>query len=157
MPFLTPPKTYDFDKKDTLIQWTSFPFVDKPVHSVFLCLIIALIAYILWQLAIVKWDQPLYYVLGVFIFMMGIMPYFIPTTYYFFESGFLVQYPIVKVEKLYSEYGCFYADKQGIMLSTFKIPRRLDTFRGQSIRFSKTASEKDEILAFLKEKIGKQY
>jgi hypothetical protein len=85
------------------------------------------------------------------------MPYFVPTTYYFFDEGFLVQYPIFKIQKKYKEYPCFYSDYNGIMLSTFTRPRRLDTFRGQSIRFSKNKAERDEIITFLKEKIGKQY
>ena len=150
-------KDLNFNKDEALYMWTSFPFVDRPIHSVALCLIIALVAYILWQLTIVQWDAPLYYFLGVFILLLGIMPYFIPTTYYFFERGLLIQYPIVKIEKLYTEFGCFYVDKMGIMLSTYKMPRRMDTFRGQSIRFSKTQSERQEIITFLKEKIGKSY
>ena len=84
-------KKLNFNKENAIHGWTSFPFMDRPVHSVSLCVIIFVIAYILWQLTIVKWDQPLYYVLGVFILMIGIAPYFIPTTYYFFENGLLIQ------------------------------------------------------------------
>jgi len=147
----------DFKIEDALYSWTSFPFVDFPIKSVILCVIVALVAYLLWELAIVKWEQPLYYVLGIFMLLIPIMPYLTPTTYYLFDMGFLVQYPLVQVRKKYSEYGCFYADKLGVMLSTYKTPRRMDTFRGQSLRFSKTASERGEVLALLKEKIGKQY
>ena len=146
-----------FDKKYAIHSWTSFPFMDRPAHSVLLCVVIAIVTYILWQMTIVMWDQPLYYFLGIFILLIGIMPYIVPTTYYFFDEGILVQYPLVKVEKSYREFGCFYVDKLGIMLSTFKMPRRLDTFRGQSIRFSKTATEREAIINLLKEKIGKQY
>ena len=140
-----------------LYAWTSFPFADRPLRSVMVCFVIALVAYILWQLAVVTWEQPLFYVLGLFILLGGLLPYFVPTSYYFYEEGFKVQYPIFKIEKPYKEYGCFYVDKMGIMLSTFKIPRRLDSFRGQSIRFSKTESERDDIIEFLKLKVGKQY
>jgi len=150
----TPAPKPDYDKETALYHWTSFPFVDTPWKSVMLCAVIGLVAYILWQLTVVKWEQPLYYVLGILMLMIGIMPYFIPTSYYFFEDGLLVQYPLIKVVKKYSDFGCFYADKLGIMLSTYKMPRRMDTFRGQSIRFSKTASERAEILEFLRGKIS---
>lgn len=63
----------------------------------------------------------------------------------------------MKVERKYKDFGCFYSDKHGVMLSTFKTPRRLDPFRGLSVRFSKTQSEKDELLKFLENKIGKRY
>lgn len=142
---------------DIKYSWTSFPLLDKPKHTILVVVVTLIITYVLYQLAIVKWDQPLYYVLGLFIFFIGIFPYFVPTKYIFFEDGFTVQYPVIKVKKNYSDYRCFYVDKNGIMLSTFKTPRRLDAFRGQSIRFSKNSEEKPLIINFLKEKIGKQY
>jgi len=149
--------TSNFSKDRALYSWISFPVVDQPKKSILVVFIIVFITYILWELAIVKWDQPLYYILGILVLFISLIPYFVPTSYYFFEEGFLVQYPFVKIEKLYAEYGCLYTDKLGIMLSTYKQPRRMDSFRGQSIRFSKTRSEKEEILVFLKEKIGKMY
>ena len=143
----------NFDKNKALYNWTSFPVIDQPKKSILVGLIIIITAYILWQLAIVEWEQPLYYVLGILILFISLAPYFVPTSYYFYENGFLVQYPFVKIEKLYTDYGCFYADKMGFMLSTYIQPRRMDAFRGQSIRFSKTKNEKEEILQFLGTKI----
>jgi hypothetical protein len=101
--------------------------------------------------------QPLLYFLGMTILLLGILPYLVPTNYYFYEDRVLVRYITVKVEKPYTDFGCFYTDKMGIMLSTFVMPRRLDRFRGQSIRFSKTQEEREDVVAFLKQKIGKEY
>jgi hypothetical protein len=143
-----------FDKTQALYHWTSFPFIDRPKHSVFVCLVLLFVAYCLWQIFMVREDpMPLYYILGVLMMFIALFPYFVPTSYYFFETGFLVQYPFVQVERLYTDYGCFYADKMGIMLSTYKMPRRMDTFRGQSIRFSKNGEEREAILAFLEGKM----
>jgi hypothetical protein len=147
----------NFKKDEAILHWTSFPLVDFPKRTLLLTVVIIIVSLILWEIAMVKWEQPLYYVLGVIVLLIGIMPYLVPTSYYFFETGFLVQYPIVKVQKRYREYGCFYADKLGVMLSTFKMPRRLDTFRGQSVRFSKNATEREAVLELLTEKIGKKY
>ncbi|RLC48951.1 MAG: hypothetical protein DRZ79_06615, partial [Candidatus Cloacimonadota bacterium] len=66
-------------------------------------------------------------------------------------------YFIIKVEKKYSDFRCYYADKKGVMLGTFSRPRRLDNFRGQSIRFSKTQEEKERLFKLLDEKIGKRF
>ena len=142
-------------EKEVLFTWTSFPVVDNPKKSLLATLVICFTAYILWEIAIVKWDQPLYYVLGILVLVISLAPYFVPTTYFFYKSGLLVQYPFVKVEKNYIDFGCFYYDKLGILLSTYKQPRRMDVFRGQSIRFSKTQAEKEQIISFLKEKIKK--
>jgi hypothetical protein len=147
----------NFKKDEAIHHWVSFPLIDFPKRSLLLAVVVIIVALILWEIAMVKWEQPLYYVLGILVLLIGIMPYLVPTGYYLFETGFLVQYPILKVQKKYSEYGCFYADKLGVMLSTFKIPRRLDTFRGQSIRFSREAVEREAVLELLTEKIGKRY
>ena len=147
---------HNYNKNKALYYWTSFPAIDHPKKTVMVGIIILITAYILWQLAIVEWDQPLYYVLGIIILFISLAPYFVPTSYYFFEDGFLVQYPFVKIEKKYTEYGCFYSDKMGFMLSTYKKPRRMDAFRGQSFRYSKTKIEKEEIMSFLEEKITRK-
>ncbi|MCL2063527.1 MAG: hypothetical protein FWG98_04050 [Candidatus Cloacimonetes bacterium] len=152
-----PPFSNNEEDLQPLFTWTSFPFIDFPQRSILVCLTIIIMAYLLWQLAVITWDQPLFYVIGLLILFGSLMPYFVPTTYFFYEDRFLVQYPIFKIDKPYKDYGCFYTDKMGIMLSTFVKPRRLDSFRGQSIRFSKSKNEKEQLIIFLKEKIGKQY
>ena len=145
------------DNDTVLYSWTSFPLIDYPKKSILLFLMIAVITYIVWELAMVTWKEPFWYFFGLIIFLFALMPYFVPTTYYFYNDRFKVQYPFFKVEKNYKDYSCFYVDKMGIMLSTFVQPRRLDAFRGQSIRFSKSKEEKEQIVDLLKTKIGKQY
>jgi len=150
-------KKFDYDLDNNLFHWTSFPLLDKPKHTIATFLVIIIVTWLLWEITINAWEQPLYYMLGIFMLFVGIIPYFVPTQYYFFDKGIVVIYPIVKIEKLYSDFGCFYADKNGIMLSTFSRPRRLDSFRGQSIRFSRDKNEREEIIEFLKDKVGKRY
>ncbi|HPY96171.1 MAG TPA: hypothetical protein PL063_03045 [Candidatus Cloacimonadota bacterium] len=138
-----------------IIEWNSFPFMDFPRKSILLVIFLFFMGYILWNIAVVNWEQPLYYVLGVLILFIGVAPYFVSTKYEFYEQHLLIRYPIVKVEKKYTDYGSFYVDKKGLMLSTFKQVSRLDAFRGQSIRFSKDQSEREAIIAFLSERLIK--
>lgn len=138
-----------------VLEWYSFPLKDYPKKSLFLLLFLFFVGAILWNIAVVKWDQPLYYILGVIILFIGVAPYFVMTKYEFYEEKFIVRYPFVKVEKQYTDFGSFYTDKNGIMLSTFKQVSRLDSFRGQSIRFSKSRAEKEQIIEFLSQKLIK--
>ncbi|MDD2332397.1 MAG: hypothetical protein PHI68_07080 [Candidatus Cloacimonetes bacterium] len=92
-----------------------------------------------------------------FLVIINLMPYFILTQYSLFEDRVEVRYLFLKISRKYEEFGCFYHDKHGIMLSTFKVPRRLDSFRGLSLRFSKSRIEVPELLKFLGTKISKQY
>ena len=139
------------------LSWTSHPFVDFPLTSIFLVIILIILAIILWKIAVVIWDMPLFYYLGFAIFVFSMITYFIPTRYDFYEMKIVIYYAMIKIERNYSDFKCFYSDKKGIMLGTFMKPRKLDSFRGQSIRFSKLQTEKEDLIKLLEKKIGNQY
>jgi len=142
---------------EPLLSWRSWPFIERPLTSVLLIAFLILLAYFLWNITVEGWHQPWYYYLGMLLVIGSLLPYFIPTTYYLYENEIVIMYLFIKITRKYSDFGCFYCDKRGVMLSTFKMPRRLDPFRGQSLRFSKTQTEKEQLLEILREKIGKQY
>ncbi|HNX03322.1 MAG TPA: hypothetical protein PKM71_06645, partial [Candidatus Cloacimonas sp.] len=86
-----------------------------------------------------------------------LLPYFILTEYELYEDRVQVRYLFLKVSRPFSDFGCFYEDKRGIMLSTFTAPRRLDAFRGLSLRFSADKKEREQLIFILMQKIGKKY
>ena len=101
--------------------------------------------------------MPLFYYGGMLLLIANLLPYFILTEYELYETEIIIYYAFIKITRPYSMFGCFYRDKYGIMLSTFKMPRRLDPFRGQSLRFSKSREEIPKLVELLEEKIGKEY
>jgi len=115
------------------------------------------LSFVLWNVAILQWGYPIFYIGGMLLTIGSLLPYFVSTKYQLFEDKIVMHYLFIKVERQLSDFGCFYSDKKGVMLSTFKTPRRLDVFRGQSLRFSAHQTEKDELIRLLKEHIGKQY
>lgn len=143
--------------REAVLKWRSWPLVERPLVSLALISFLVLLALVLWNLTVIQWESPFFYYLGMLLVLGNLLPYFIPTEYEMFEDGILVKYLIIKIQRKYSDFGCFYKDKRGIMLSTFKLPRRLDAFRGQSLRFSASKSEVNELMAILSSKIGKQY
>lgn len=142
---------------EPLLTWRSWPFVERLWTSVLLFAFLVFLAVYLWILAVQQWQMPYFYFLGMALILGNLLPYFIPTTYCLYEYEIVVHYSLLKITRRYSDFGCFYADKRGIMLSTFKLPRRLDRFRGQSLRFSKDQYEKEALIEILTRKIGKQY
>lgn len=137
-----------------LLSWTSHPLLDYPGKSIILFIFIIVLAVSLWRIAVIDWEMPLFYYLGLLIFLISLAPYFIPTRYEFWDDKIVIYYWLVRVERRYSDYKSFYKDKKGVMLSTFKMHRRLDAFRGLNIRFSKTGEEKEEFFKLLAEKVG---
>lgn len=70
------------------------------------------------------------------------------------ENRLEVYYFTIRIEKRYDDFRCYYSDEKGVMLGTFRRPRWLDRFRGQSLRFSQSKAEKEELLQLLERKIG---
>jgi len=151
------PNSENFLASKPILTWTSFPLIDRPKTSLFLVLFLIILSVGLWWIAVISWKMPIFYVLGILFVMIELSPYFIPTSYEIYEHKIHIYYPFVDVERDYSLYKCFYLDKLGILLGTYSRPSRMDRFRGQSLRFSKTKEEKEQLIAILKEKIGKQY
>ncbi len=136
-----------------IIEWKSFPFVEYPLKSIFLVLFLVFFSFVLWRFTVIKWQMPIFYFLGIIYLFISLITYFIPTRYQLFDDKVVVYYAGIKIEKPYSAFGCFYHDKKSITLSTFKRPRRLDVFRGQMLRFSKSRKEKDDVINFLRTKV----
>lgn len=142
---------------EPLLEWDSFPFAERPLTSFILVIFLILLSYLLWKVAIEAWGSPIFYYGGMLLVIGSLLPYFISTHYALYDDRIVIRYWFIKIERKYSDFGCFYQDKRGVMLSTFKTPRRLDPFRGQSLRFSGKQTEKERLISILKEKIGKQY
>lgn len=140
-----------------LLSWTSFPFIERPLTSLALTLFLTLLGLIMWFITVVEWNSPFFFFAGMTLVIANLTPYFIITRYDIYDDEIEVTYLFLKITRKFSDFGCFYKDKRGIMLSTFKVPRRLDVFRGQSLRFSKTGEEIDTLLAILNDKISKSY
>ena len=140
-----------------IISWRTCPLVERPITSIALVLFLVFLSLILWNITVISWHYPIYYFGGMLLIIVSLLPYFIITDYDFYEDKIVIHYMFVKIERKYEDFGCFYKDKYGVMLSTFKMPRRLDSFRGQSIRFSSSRDEQDALIELLSRKIGKQY
>jgi hypothetical protein len=140
-----------------LLEWSSFPFFERPLTSFFLVLFLVFLSFIVWKLAVIEWGYPIFYYGGMLLTIGSLLPYFISTNYKLYEDKIVIHYLFLKVERNLFDFGCFYLDKRGVMLGTFKSPRRLDRFRGQSLRLTAKQIEKPELIRILSEKIGKQY
>lgn len=142
---------------DPILEWHSHPFLERPLASSLLVIFLLLLNWILWQTAVVRWHTPFYYYLGMILVVGNLLPYFLVTRYKLYEDHIEVYYWFIKITRRYSDFGCYYSDKLGMMLGTFRMPRRLDPFRGQSLRYSKSREEVSKLKEILSEKIGNKY
>jgi len=81
------------------------------------------------------------------IFMGSLSTFFFPTRYEISKDKIKVKYLFTSVVKDMSMYRSFYPDKNGVLLSPFTKPSRLENFRGLYIKYHRN---KDEVDAFVK-------
>ncbi len=136
-----------------IYKWISFPFVEFPLSGALVLAFFVLAAVFVYTITL-----NFFWVLLSMVFLFSsLFSFFVPTYYEFYDDHIFLKVLVFKRERKYNEFKCFYADKKGVMLSTFNRPRGLDRFRGQSIRFTKEQKEKKQIMEFLSEKIGNKF
>ena len=86
------------------------------------------------------------------IFVTGsLYRYFVPFRYELYEHELVVSAPFYRLTKPWSDFRSFYVDNNGVLLSPFAKPSRLENFRGVYVRFG---ANRSEVLDFMKNKIS---
>ena len=86
------------------------------------------------------------------IFVTGsLYRYFMPYRYELHEHQLVVTAPCYRLTKRWSDFRSFYVDNNGVLLSPFAKPSRLENFRGVYVRFG---TNRSEVLDFIKDKIS---
>jgi len=135
-------------QKDPVLEWVSHPARKKPVAAVLVAIFIGLVA-----VGIYTWTySPLFTALASLILLGSLAGFYFPTGYRLYEDHIVVKYTITSMKKNWSAYRSFYTDRNGVLLSPFPRPSRLENFRGVYLRFGDF--DKQKIIDFVRSKIG---
>lgn len=88
--------------------------------------------------------------LSVAILAISLSPFFLPTTYTFQDDCIIVKSLLRKSSRQWNSFKSYYPDRNGVLLSPFSSPTRLENFRGVYIRFENNRSE---VVDFIEKKI----
>ena len=88
--------------------------------------------------------------LAVVILFGSLAGFYTRTRYALYEDYLVVATPIHSQKKEWSLFRSFYPDRNGVLLSPFARPTRLENFRGLYIKF---AGNKDRVMAIVRSKI----
>jgi hypothetical protein len=123
------------------MEWKSIPFKEHPRKTIFL------ITFLLLMWTGIYFSFRLY---GLFISILllggGLLPYWLPTYYFLDEKGVRVKGIFLEKNKRWDEFKSYYEDKNGVFLSPFSKPTRIENFRGLYIRFN---NNKEEVIKFI--------
>ena len=130
------------------IKWVSWPLRDEPRRKTALLLgFVVLTAFIAWLLA------PFYGILALPLLFILLGPYFLPCRFEISETGVKKFFFLFNRNRPWSVYKRYVAQKDGVFLGTFAAPSRLDSFRGDFLRFSRT-TDRERVSALVRKHVG---
>ena len=132
------------------IVWTSWPLHDEPPRKTIL--LIAVIGLTVAFSAMMAFFAGLLAAVLLFV-LMG--PYFLPTRFAVSERGVEKRFPLFNRSRSWDVYKRYAMLKDGVFLGTFAIPSRLDSFRGDFLRFS-GGIDRELVLALVRKHVPGQ-
>lgn len=82
-------------------------------------------------------------------------PYFLPCRFEVSDEGVKKRFPLFSRDRKWSDYKRFVVQMDGVFLGTFPVPSRLDSFRGDFLRFS-AATDREGVIALVRKHMGDQ-
>jgi hypothetical protein len=107
---------------------------------------------VLMAVGVYSWtSSAVFTALAMIILVGSLAGFFFPTVYKFYEGHVEVRYTVSSVKREWSQFRSFYPDRNGVLLSPFATPSRLENFRGVYLRFGRC--ERSRVLEIIKSKI----
>ncbi|MFQ6008506.1 MAG: hypothetical protein ACE5K8_06075, partial [Candidatus Zixiibacteriota bacterium] len=114
------------------IEWTAHPVKRKPLVSVLVTFFIILVVVIVYY----TMNSKTFAILAMVIMFVSLAKFYFPTTYRLTRDRITIKTMTQTLHKDWSIYRSCYPDKNGILLSPFVRPSRLENFRGIYLIFS---------------------
>lgn len=94
--------------------------------------------------------SPILTALGVLILFGSLTGFYFPSRYIFYNDHLIVKSTVQTLRKDWSLFRSYYPDKNGVLLSPFARPTRLENFRGTYIKFERN---RDRVMEIVRDKI----
>ncbi len=129
------------------IAWCVHPLVESWKRSVLLCVFILSLLTILYF----GFESVGVLLFSALLLIGPLYKYFLPFHYHCGADNLNISACCYKLERPWSTYRSYYVDKNGVLLSPFAKPSRLENFRGIYVRFGKHPPE--QIVNFIQSKL----
>jgi len=132
--------------ENTVLKWSSHPVRKRTLISI----LVILFLFVVWLVVYLTTSSLLLTVLSVVIILGSLSSFFLPTHYELDQKKVRVRFFLTTREREWDAFRSFYVDKNGVLLSPFEKPSRLENFRGLYMRFNRN---KDQVVDFVKSRI----
>lgn len=143
------PMLNEAEGAEAVLEWTSHPVKRRPLVSALVTVFIFLVGMVVYYTTMSK----AFGTLALVVMFASLAKFYFPTTYRLTGDRITIKTTTQTLRKDWSMYRSCYPDKNGILLSPFVRPSRLENFRGIYLMFS---NNRDEVIEFVKAHIVKK-
>jgi len=136
-------------RSEASLKWASHPLK----KNVWVSILVVIFLFAIWFVVYLTTRNPFLVALSVVIMLGSLSSFFLPTRYELDDDKVKIRYLLSMREKKWEMFRSYYMDKNGVLLSPFDKPSRLENFRGLYIRFD---HNKEQVVDFVKSKIVKR-
>lgn len=129
-----------------MLNWSTHPVKKKASISI----LVVVFLLVIWLVVYLTTSSLFLTFLSVVIMLVSLSSFFLPTYYELDQDKIRIRYFFTRREREWSAFRSFYVDRNGVLLSPFQRPSRLENFRGIYVRFNRN---KDQVVDFVKSKI----
>lgn len=129
------------------MNWRSCPYKEHPRRTAFLVIFLIVI----WVGVYFSFGL-MWMIIALILLGGGILSYWLPTYYSLDKEGIKIKGIVLEKMKKWEEFRSYYEDKNGVFLSPFAKPTRLENYRGVYVRFNNNS---EEVIDFISTKIKK--
>jgi hypothetical protein len=125
------------------LRWRAWPLVEYPGRTALALVTVAGAAAAIFFL----WHTAWLAAVGALALLLSLQSHVLPRRYELDAEGVTVTALGVRKHRPWDHFHSYYADRLGVMLSTFTYPSRLDSFRGMNLRFGR--GNREAVSAFV--------
>ena len=134
---------------DATLAWTTFPFSRNWKVSAGVIAFLLVVFFFVYQ-----WIHSILFLTICMVLVIGSLAgFFFPTEFQLTETGLVVRSLFGTQERPWASFRSFYPDRNGVLLSPFPRPSRLENFRGVYVRFD---NNREQVLAFVQQSVAFQ-
>jgi hypothetical protein len=133
-------------EEQVLLEWTCHPMKRRPAVTAAVLLFMVLLAALVYVITASRFMT----VLALIILFASLAKFFMPTTYRFLERRIAIKTTMQTSYKEWRLFRSYYPDRNGVLLSPFAGPSRLENFRGIYVMFNEN---RDDVLRIVKTRI----
>ena len=131
-----------------VLSWTVHPMRRKP----WVALLVTVFIFVVSMVAYMTTASKAFGTLALVVLFASLAKFYMPTTFRLSDKRIMIKSTTQTIYKNWLQFRSFYPDKNGVLLSPFSEPSRLESFRGIFLIFDRN---KDEVVDFIKPRIGR--